>query len=94
MVVAAGFVQCGQMPQTAARPKLTRPFETALLLSAGALHRAAADRPAPPRDCLIVHPPGVLGKIVLFPRQSFSRHPAPLFQPGDLPQSGVLASVP
>ena len=69
--VVASFGQGVQMAQPRARPKLSAALAPALAGSARRFHRAAADRPTLTRQRLVVHAPGLVGNIVLFPPERF-----------------------
>src|SRR6185436_1040680 len=94
VVLLARFDEGVEVALASLGPELARPFEASLLLRARRLHRPAANRPAAPRQLLVVHPPGVVRKIVFLPPDDFSSCPAPCAQSGEAPQHGPVLTMP
>src|ERR1700691_4965389 len=94
MVIAAGFIEGDQVTESLLSPELAGTFEPALLLTTSRFSRAGANRPALAGNALVIHPGGVVGKIVLLPGQHFTRCSAFLFQPSQLGQHFLFLSVP
>ncbi len=93
-MIAPSFVQCAQVAQPFWSPKLTGPFETALFLTTGGLHRSRAYRPASPRYGLIIHPAAMGGEVFALPFDHFSSSSAPLLKSVYLPQHFLFLPVP
>lgn len=93
MIVLTGFNQGAKMTQASRRPELTAAFEAALPLPTGGFHRTGADRPALVRHRLVIHPPRVLGKIVLLPLYPFGPLSFTRRQLRNLPQRYSLPAM-
>ena len=94
MTILEGVGQSTQIAQTCWRPKLAAAFEPPLPLAARRFDRPRTHRPTPSRDGLIVHPPGVSGKVVLLPPDHLATWSATGFQRRHLPQRLTLPSMP
>ncbi len=74
MVIATRLIQGAEISQAFGGPKLAGTLEAALLLATGRFDRPRANRPAALRHCLVIHPPGMRGKIMAFSLNDLSRH--------------------
>jgi len=74
------------MAQTGLSPKLAWALEAALPLATGRFHRTGANRPAPLRHGLVVHPPRMASEVVLFLSHRFTGLATRRFQGSNLCQ--------
>ena len=93
MAVAARFIERAEVPKTGFGPELPATFEPCLLLAAGRFDGSRTNGPSSPSHLLVMHPPSMVLKVVLFPSNflaDFSYSPP---DPSNLAQGFLLLAV-
>jgi hypothetical protein len=93
MVAAAGHFQRAEMAQADFGPELSAAFEPALLLATGGFDRPGINGPAASGHRRVVHPTGLVGKVILFPPDHSPHFSASFRESRDLAQSALFLAM-
>jgi len=93
VVVAAGFIERGEITKAFFGPELSAAFESALFLAAGRFDSPGADGPPSFCDLLVVHPTGMGCKVVLFAPDDLAGFTASSLELRNLAQGSLFLAV-